>query len=91
MSYVLVFLLMVALDFMWAMYTQHVVSGTPISAAFASVGIVIFSAILTLFYVTNPLLILPAALGAYVGTFVQMEMRRERPRAPKPVCFHDEL
>lgn len=90
MSYVLVFLLMVALDFVWAMYTQRVVSGTPNQAACASVGIVIFSALLTLFYVTNPLFILPAALGAYVGTFVQMEMRRERPK-PFPVHIHDDL
>ena len=91
MSYVLVFLLMVALDFVWAMYTQRVVSGTPNQAACASVGIVIFSALLTLFYVTNPLFILPAALGAYVGTFVQMEMRLERPKQSKPVCFHDDF
>ena len=66
----LAFFGMVALDFVWARYTitlikkHHAVSGT-----YAAI-IMLLNGVVVVTYVSNPWMILPAAAGAFVGTFI---------------------
>lgn len=73
-----VFLAMFATDMMWAMYTRQVADRKPLAAAAASVGLLVMGALVTLSYVTNPILLLPAAAGGFAGTW--LAVRLEGPR-----------
>lgn len=69
-SAAIVFAAMFALDYVWAFYTRAVTSGTPSAAGAWAVAIVIFNATVTLGYVQSAWMILPAAAGAFAGTFI---------------------
>ncbi len=61
---------MFALDMVWALYTQAVITNSPFRASSFAAIIQFLSAALVLEYVSNPWLIIPAALGAFTGTYV---------------------
>lgn len=66
----LAFFGMVALDFVWARYVisltkKHAVVGSTYAAA-----IMLLNGVVTLTYVSDPWMILPAAAGAFIGTFI---------------------
>ena len=65
---------MFILDFVWTRYTHAVASKRAMSAATNAVGIVFFNSVVTLAYVADPWMILPAAFGAFVGTWVAMRL-----------------
>ena len=56
-------------DWVWTRYSMAVASRHAHHAAVFAVLIVLVGAVSTLAYVDNHLMILPAALGAWVGTF----------------------
>lgn len=72
---VVVFLVNFVLDIVWAKYTINIQARNPHWAGLWAVGIIAFSGSSVLLYVSQPWLLVPAALGAYVGTVwtVQME------------------
>lgn len=66
----LAFFGMVALDFVWARYVivltkKHIAVGGGYAAA-----IMLLNGVVTLTYVSDPWMILPAAAGAFVGTYL---------------------
>lgn len=69
-SCALAFFGMIALDFVWARYVltltkkYHAVSGGYAAA------IMLLNGVVTLTYVHDPWMILPAAAGAFVGTYI---------------------
>ena len=64
------FFFMIALDYIWAMYTIYLVAKRPALAGLFASGIMLVNSFLTLGYVNDPTLIMPLMLGAFVGTFL---------------------
>jgi hypothetical protein len=65
-----VFAALFALDFVWAKYTFAMTEKRPIlSGAYAS-GLIVLSGAAAVGYTQNPWLLIPAALGAFCGTWV---------------------
>lgn len=71
--YLIVFAAMFALDFVWAVYTQACANGTALSASFYAVGIIVLSGTAQIGYVTDYWLLIPAAAGAFLGTFASLK------------------
>lgn len=67
---VVVFVSMAAGDFAWTKYMLHAAAKNPHRAALWNAVIIAFGAISVVSYTSNHWLLIPAMLGAYVGTFV---------------------
>lgn len=72
MSYVLVFLAMALLDGLWAAYVQATANDSIIQASTLATAIILTTGFVTVSYVNNRWNLIPAALGAFVGTFIAM-------------------
>ena len=75
MNYLGAFAAMFVLDFVWGHYTRNVAEGNRVLASSWAFGIVFFNASVTLFYVGDPWTILPAALGAFAGTYCSVKAK----------------
>ena len=72
-----VFALMFVLDFVWGHYTKMIVSGGAHQAAAAAVGIYILGGLVTIGYTSDPILLIPASVGAWLGTYIVVKRRKE--------------
>lgn len=79
-SSIAVFLTAVVVDLAWAIYIRRTAAGNALQAAHFSVVIMLAGAFNTFSFVKRPLLLLPIALGAWLGTYlvVHYEHREER-------------
>lgn len=68
MNWLAAFGVMFALDFIWAKYTAYIVAQRPYAAGFAAALIMVCNGVVTLIYVQDPSMLIPAALGAFTGT-----------------------
>lgn len=71
----LVFLGVAVSDWFWAAYIKHTAGVNPMKASLAAVGITLCSALVVLEYTQDRRMLLPACLGAFVGTYL-------------PLCLH---
>lgn len=69
-----VFVGVALLDIMWAWYIQHTAQNDAWRASLTAVGLTVFGAGLTLEYVHNRWLLIPAGLGAFAGTFIPLKL-----------------
>lgn len=60
------------LDFVWAYYTRAVVAKRPASASAYAAVITVLNGGAAIMYVATPILLLPAAAGAFVGTWLAL-------------------
>lgn len=67
-KWLLVFGAMFVTDVVWAKYTQAVAKRQPVRAGFWSVGIILAGAYVTMSYVEDAWYLIPAVLGAFLGT-----------------------
>jgi hypothetical protein len=67
---VVVFAATIVSDFVWAKYMASVAGGTPLVAANWSVLIIAIGAYLVVSYVDDKRLIVPACMGAWLGTYL---------------------
>lgn len=65
----LAFLAMIAVDVLWAKYIMAASDRRALAAALYSCGIVLGGAVVTLAYVDNAWNLIPACIGATVGTY----------------------
>ena len=56
-------------DFIWAHYIVSMANSTPLEAALWAVGVIVLGAYIVVSYVDDRRLILPAAIGAFIGTY----------------------
>lgn len=63
------FVLMAVLDYVWAYYQRAINLRFPGRAAQLSATIIVLNALVVLSYADNPWMIVPAAVGAFVGTY----------------------
>jgi NAD/NADP transhydrogenase alpha subunit len=75
-EWALVFAAMFALDYVWARYTAHVADKRAGLAGAWAIGICLLSGFVTTKYVHDAWLLLPAALGAFGGTWAAIEWQR---------------
>lgn len=66
----LAFVSMAALDLVWVAYMKSAQAGYPAVSAFCAFVLFLIGAYNVLSYTRNPKLVLPAALGAYCGTYL---------------------
>lgn len=64
-----IFLLMVALDFVWARYTMALHRQAHGRASLYAGGIFLLNGLVTMAYVQSGWLLIPAVLGAVAGTY----------------------
>lgn len=76
MPYVLVFGAVFALDFAWAFYTRAVTAGASLKAAFYAGGLIVLTGSAQIGYTHEPVLLIPAALGAFLGTFAALKLTK---------------
>jgi uncharacterized membrane protein YhaH (DUF805 family) len=76
LSAIVVFTVMFALDIVWARYTMSASRERAIEASVWASLIIVLSSIVTISYVSNPWLILPAVAGAFVGTYVGIKYKK---------------
>lgn len=67
---IVAFLGMCVLDLVWAHYTRAMAQRHAWRGAFLASAMICISGVVTLSYVTDWRMLLPAAAGAFVGTFV---------------------
>lgn len=80
MSYVLVFLAVALADVCWTKYFLEAANKNATKAAAWSAVIVLLGSYTTVEYVGNALLVIPAALGAFAGTYLTV-LREKRKAA----------
>lgn len=68
----LVFLAYIALDYVFARYIKATAEKRPMPAGIWSAAILAFTGFVTVSYVSNPWMLIPAALGAFVGTYLSV-------------------
>lgn len=76
--YLVVFAAMFALDYVWTYYTKAIQRHASFAAANWAVTITVFNAVAQIGYVENHWLVIPAALGAFGGTYAAMKWGRHR-------------
>lgn len=58
------------LDIVWAKYTKYVAENRPVVAGLYAVGMYLLGGVTVLQYTQKPILIIPAAAGAFFGTYI---------------------
>lgn len=77
-SALLAFLAMFATDYCWARYVTAAKDFDPVRAGGWAVALFLLGAVAVIGYTSNPLLLLPAAVGAFAGTVAGVLMSRPR-------------
>lgn len=75
MSYLIVFLALFGLDYVWSYYTRAITSHRAIPAALWAVAIIILNGVAAVGYVNDMWLLIPAAAGAFCGTYASVRWR----------------
>lgn len=76
LPYLFVFGATFALDFVWAYYTKALHERAEWRAAWWAAGIMILGGVAQFGYVNEPVLLIPAALGAFAGTLIAVRRHR---------------
>jgi branched-subunit amino acid ABC-type transport system permease component len=70
---ILIFLATAVSDILWVFYIRRTSEGKAVSAASFSASIVLLGGLVVLAYVGNMWYLIPAALGAFVGTIITIK------------------
>ena len=77
MDYVLTFLVVLLLDLVYTYYLRSVQKGYAIRASLWSMACYLGASIAVINYTTNHLLLIPAVMGAFVGTYIGMKIKKD--------------
>ena len=72
----LVFLAVTVLNFLWAAYISHTSKGNVLHASLYAFAISLLSGIVTLTYASDHMMVIPAAFGAFVGTYLCLKYKK---------------
>lgn len=70
MSWLGVFIVCVLMDYVWARYIHHCATGNALAAAWWAVAVIVLSGVSIIAYTANNWLLVPAAAGCFVGTYI---------------------
>jgi len=76
MDFLLTFISLFCIDIFYTYYLKSVADGKALVASLWSVVVTIIGAFVVINYTTNHMLLVPAALGAFCGTFVGMKLKK---------------
>ncbi|MFA6365497.1 MAG: hypothetical protein WCW78_03810 [Candidatus Paceibacterota bacterium] len=65
-------------DMLWAFYIRRSNDGKALSAALFSSAIILSGGLVVVAYVENNWYLLPAALGAFIGTFISIQFDKRK-------------
>jgi hypothetical protein len=68
-----VFVLTVIVDYAWSAYVQSVQVKSKLVASLWATTLMVLSGFVTVSFVKDPLLLIPAGLGAFVGTWISFK------------------
>lgn len=74
----LVFGVLVVTDLLWSWYIKSLASDKMIMASSASALIIVCGSYATINYVGNHIMIIPAALGAFTGTYLSKYINKKK-------------
>lgn len=74
-----VFALIVCLDYAWARYNIATADKQPMRAAILAVAIYFLGGLSTISFVDNHIMLIPALLGAFVGTYIAVARDPRKP------------
>lgn len=72
-QWILVCLVMTVTDVCWALYTKSTATDKAFPAACWAVALFVLGAVTVVSYTTNPVLLIPAAVGAFIGTYIAID------------------
>lgn len=75
-NFAYIFFVAFILDILWVWYIKSVEKEKAIFASLAGTIIYLISAVITIYYVNNPLYLIPALLGAFFGTFFAIKFKK---------------
>jgi hypothetical protein len=78
-----VMVMMILVDTCWAKYTLAMQKKAPLASGLWSVGIMLCGALVTLNYVGDRTMIIAAAIGAFIGTFITVKHDRDKDKPRK--------
>jgi hypothetical protein len=78
MLYLWIFLGAFVQDIFWTLYIRRISTGKPIISAFLSVAILLIGGLITINFVRNYRLLIPAGTGAFVATLLTIYWDRRR-------------
>lgn len=73
----IVFAAMVVVDFMWARYLITATAGKAMQSSLWAVGIILANSLVVIEYTTSHWMILAAAAGSFVGTYVSIKLKKK--------------
>lgn len=76
-KFLVVFLLVALVDFLWAQYVIHTAGIKPLKSSLYAAGIYILSSIITIAYVDDHHMVVPAGLGAFAGTYLSVRLKKK--------------
>jgi hypothetical protein len=78
LQWLIAFLVLTVTDVCWAMYTVSANKGSgPLPASCWAVALFLLGGMAVVGYTTNPVLLIPSAIGAFVGTYLGIIMSRK--------------
>ena len=77
-DYIFTFIAVFVLDLVYTHYLKHVANNHALGASFWSVGCYLLASVAVINYTNNHVLLIPAAVGAFFGTFVGMKIRYKK-------------
>lgn len=75
---ILIFLLMTLVDFIWAISIRAISHDKILIGSLTAAMLVILNGIATISYVNKPLLIIPAAMGAFLGVYLSSKIKKKQ-------------
>jgi uncharacterized membrane protein YfcA len=76
-EYFITFFAIFVLDIFYTYYLRAIADGKAIVASSWSIVVTVLGALVVINYTTNHVLLIPAALGAFCGTWVGMKIRKK--------------
>jgi hypothetical protein len=76
MKFLFIFILVIFVDFIWTACIFHISKNNAIKASFYSVLLTLIGNIVTIIYVEDHWMIIPSALGAFIGTFLSVKLNK---------------
>ncbi len=74
---ILVMLATMVTDLFWTLYVTNASAGNKWAASLYSTCIILFGSYSVSEYVDNRIMVIPAAIGAFLGTMIPLSMKRD--------------
>lgn len=71
------FLVLAVTDVCWALYTKSAASSNALPASCWAVALFVLGGMAVVGYTTHPILLIPSAVGAFVGTYLGVNLSKK--------------